>query len=421
MQKADAATRPRSPLRPMICTSCPACAAPLPHTNAKQCSRCKTRYCGPECQKQHWEEGGHDKLCRKIRKSGGAEQYYANNKYAEAVAVAVEECAEDTKGQTCYICMETVHSRTGEGLVRGCGCGDRDGVASGRTGIAHVSCLAEQAKILVAEAEDNNLGAKVLDERWTRWAMCSLCKQDYHGVVRCALGWACWKTYLGLPETDQSKCSAMSVLGNGLNAAKHHEDALPVVEAALSMLRRIGAPTSCILAQESNLALMYRALGRDEQALRLKRDVYYGYVKLLGEEHEETLLVAENYALSLIDLRRFEEAKALLRKTILVAQRVQGKTDARTLKLQATHATALYSDDGATLDDVREAVMTLAETASTMRRVLADAHPNVAVVQATLRESRAVLRARESDGRVSIREALEAMTPGMRNARRSLN
>ena len=119
-------------------------------------------------------------------------------------------------------------------------------------------------------------------------------------------------------------------------------------------------------------------------------------MKLYGEEREDTLRAAYNYASSLHRLRRFEEAKALLRKTILVAQRVQGKTDARTLKLQATHATALYSDDGATLDDVREAVMTLAETASTMRRVLADAHPTVAVVEANLRESRAVLRAREA-------------------------
>ena len=30
----------------MILTTCAACAAPLPH-KAKQCSRCKTRYCGP--------------------------------------------------------------------------------------------------------------------------------------------------------------------------------------------------------------------------------------------------------------------------------------------------------------------------------------------------------------------------------------
>ena len=149
----------------MILTQCAACAAPLGLALGKKCSRCSTRYCGPACQAQHWKEGGHGKCCKQIRKGGGAEQYNANKKYAEAVAVAVEKCAEDTKGQTCYICMEAVNSRTREGLVRGCACGDREGVASGTTGVAHVSCLAEQAKILFAEAEENNLGVEAENTR----------------------------------------------------------------------------------------------------------------------------------------------------------------------------------------------------------------------------------------------------------------
>ena len=86
----------------MILTNCAACAVPLPRP-AKQCSRCKTLYCGPACQKEHWERGGHDALCRKIKKGGGAEQYHANTKYAEAVTVAAdaaEAFKEDAKGQT---------------------------------------------------------------------------------------------------------------------------------------------------------------------------------------------------------------------------------------------------------------------------------------------------------------------------------
>ena len=70
--------------------------------------------------------------------------------------------------------------------MRGCAC-------RGTAGFAHVSCLAEQAKILVAEAVENNLGAKAFDERWARWYECSLCEQRYHSVVSCALGWACWQ------------------------------------------------------------------------------------------------------------------------------------------------------------------------------------------------------------------------------------
>ena len=73
----------------MILTNCAACAAPLERL-AKQCSRCKTRYCNEACQRAHWERGGHKDLCKKIKKGGGAEQYHADKKYKEAVAEAVE-------------------------------------------------------------------------------------------------------------------------------------------------------------------------------------------------------------------------------------------------------------------------------------------------------------------------------------------
>ena len=149
---AAAATHPSNE---MILTKCAVCATDLGLSLGKKCGRCSTRYCGPECQKQHWEEGGHDTLCKPIKKAGGAEQYNANKKYAEAVAVAAEACADDTKGQTCYICTQALHWKTKEGLVRGCAC-------RGTAGFAHVSCLAEQAKILVAEVEENNLGDNAL-------------------------------------------------------------------------------------------------------------------------------------------------------------------------------------------------------------------------------------------------------------------
>ena len=132
----------------MILTNCAACAAPLAH-DAPRCVRCKTRYCNSTCQHDHWRRG-HKQICKKIHRGGNAEQYHADKKYKETVAVAVEECADDTKGQTCYICTEAVHWKTKEGLVRGCAC-------RGTAGFAHVSCLAEQAKILFAEAEENNL------------------------------------------------------------------------------------------------------------------------------------------------------------------------------------------------------------------------------------------------------------------------
>ena len=307
----------------------------------------------------------------------------ADPKYEEASAVAVNACAEDTKGQACWICFD---DGSKEGLVRGCSC-------RGGAGFAHLSCLAKQAKILVAEAEENNLDFKVWNERWRRWDKCRLCEQQYHGVVRCALGWACWKTYVGRPEEDRSRQRAMNRLGNGLSDAKHHEDALSVREAELSMLRRLGASEGAMLCVQGNLANTYDFLRRHQDAMRMSQDVYYGRLKLNGEENTSTLLAANNYALSLVRLQRFEEARSLLRKMMPVARRVLGDNHKTTLGLRTQYADALWEDPGATLDDLREAVTTLEDIERIVRRVFGDAHPLTRSIDYDLREARDTLRA----------------------------
>jgi hypothetical protein len=382
----------------MILTQCAVCATELGLSLGKKCGRCSTRYCGAACQVQHWKEGGHDQLCRKIKKAGGAEQYNANQKYTNAVAAAAEACAEDTKGQTCYICTQALHWKTKEGLVRMCAC-------RGTAGFAHVSCLAEQAKILVAEAVENNLGIEKLQAAIDRWHTCRLCEQHYHGVMQCALGWSCWKTYLGRPETDHFRACAMRVLGCGLSDANQHEAALSVREAELAMRRRLGDRESNILAVQSNLAATYRSLGRFEEALQMKRDGYTGHLNLYGTEHRETLIEANNYAASLLDLQRFAEAKTLLRKTMPVSRRVLGESDDTTLQMRLTYAMALYKDSTATLDDLNEAVNTLEEIERIARRVFGGAHPDVANIEKALQDARAVLRARET----GLAEALADM------------
>ena len=386
----------------ILLTQCAACAAPLGFSSGKKCGRCSTRYCGPECQEQHWKEGGHDQLCKKIKKAGGAEQYNANKKYGEAVAVAAEACAEDTKGQTCYICTQALHWKTKEGLVRMCAC-------RGTAGFAHVSCLAEQAKILMDEALENNLDWEVKNHRFARWYTCGLCEQKYHGVVRCALGWACWKTYVGWPEVDQVRGMAMGVLGGGLHEADHHEDALSVQEADLAMRRRIGGSADEMLIAQNNLAISYARVGRDEEALRMSRDVYSGRLNLDGEGNERTLRAANNYASFLCFQQRFQEARSLLRKTMPVARRVLGESSELALKMRETYAQSLNEDPGATLDDRREAVTTLEDTVRIARRVLGGAHPLTGRIELHLREARAALGASEGDDVESIREGVDAL------------
>ena len=189
---------------------------------------------------------------------------------------------------------------------------------------------------------------------------------------------------------------AINVLGLCLHHANHYEDALAVREAELAMARRVGVSEENFLAVQANLAQTYSSLGKLEEALSMERDVYAGSLKLNGEEHTDTLKVANNYASTLVTLERFEEAKSVLRKTLPVARRGLGGNYELTLRMRWNYAKALYRDDRATLDNLREAVTTLVESERTARRVFGSAHPLTEGIERDLQTSRAALRDRET-------------------------
>ena len=103
-----------------------------------------------------------------------------------------------------------------------------------------------------------------------------------------------------------------------------------------------------------------------------------------------------NYASSLTELQRFREAKALSRRLTPVARRVLGESNETTLRMKKIYAVALYQDPGATLGDLREAVTALEEIERIARRVFGGSHPRTVRTEVSLREARAVLRARET-------------------------
>ena len=153
-----------------------------------------------------------------------------------------------------------------------------------------------------------------------------------------------------------------------------------------------------MLTAQSNLAVIYSELGLHEKALPLKRDVYSETLKLLGEENRETIVAANNYAATLLDVHRYAEAKSLLRRTQPIARRVLGENDESTLRMRQYYALALSWDPAATLDDFREAVTTLEDTERTARRVFGGAHPLVGKIEASVQTARlgAALSARET-------------------------
>jgi hypothetical protein len=170
------------------------------------------------------------------------------------------------------------------------------------------------------------------------------------------------------------RVSAIRLLGNALFDAGDHEDALLARQAELSLMKRVGAPGDHMLAAQTRVGYSYNALGRNEEALPLQRDVYSARLTLQGEEHQETIWSAGYLANSLYRTRRFDEGKALLRKVIPVARRVLGKSNIDVFRLRWSYGCFLCRAPGATPDDIREAVATLEETYRTVERVFGAEH-----------------------------------------------
>ena len=63
--------------------------------------------------------------------------------------------------------------------------------------------------------------------------------------------------------------------------------------------------------------------------------------------------------------------------------------------MRSIYANALWQDDGATLDELREAVETLADAERIARRVMGGAHPTTKIIEGILKSVRETLRARE--------------------------
>ena len=108
------------------------------------------------------------------------------------------------------------------------------------------------------------------------------------------------------------------------------------------------------------------------------------------------------HASSLAQLHRFEEAKALLRRTIPVARRALGASHIATLKLRWIYAQMLYKDAAVTLDDISEAVTTFQDVERIARRVLGGANPTTVDIEGALQTARAHLRRRARETHLSL-------------------
>ena len=172
-----------------------------------------------------------------------------------------------------------------------------------------------------------------------------------------------------------------------------------VREAVLAAELRTGAPEECILVSKSNLAISYTDLGREREALDLRREAYAGIARIRGPRDSYTLVLACNLALTLNKLGKQAEAKSFLRTPILDARRAFGDDHYITLDLccQLADAHARIFNESRDIEDLRMAVAIHEDISKRTRQIFGAAHPLTKSRQAHLEVIRsAFARAQEN-------------------------
>ena len=364
--------QPRTML--LLRSTCSFCAAPLPKFGVN-CAQCLTRYCDNICKRQHWR-AGHGKLCEKIFLAGGAEGHHATRRCSIADAMAVRSCVADTAGEICYICRT---DGTKEGLVRGCAC-------RGSMGAAHLSCLAQQAR-LANEDDPSHTGAvEDLDLRMGRWQTCRLCWQRYHGVVACALGWRCWQTYAMLHPGDIRRFMAMGILGSALIEGKRSKEALSLFQTSLADCRlyfKSYPPT--VLHNRQSIARCYNKLGQHNKALKIQRDLFEKQLELSGSSGAGAFISAACLAYTLVALGKYAEARGLACDWISKAPKAPWY-DELAIELQLSFANATWKDPELWTEIRFNATKCMDLAYKQSRRVLGPLHPQTRRVRESFKE-----------------------------------
>ena len=164
--------------------------------------------------------------------------------------------------------------------------------------------------------------------------------------VQVALGWACWKTYLGRQEEHgEVRCMAMGALGTALISSRPDE-ALPVCQTNLALMRRYFPHSQeAIINAQGNLGNLLMKLGRLDESLALKRDIHAKQVAALGVSHQKAILGGVNIVNSLNALKRFDESKLLVRDQLLpTARQSLGADHHLTIQLNRCLAKALHDN-----------------------------------------------------------------------------
>ena len=134
------------------------------------------------------------------------------------------------------------------------------------------------------------------------------------------------------PAIDDESLNSVAVVGNFLNGLGRWLDEYEIRAFHFGKLcERAGKEHPDTLGSMSNLAIVLRRLGKDEQAEEMLRQVLRVRETVLGKEHPDTLGGMSNLAMVLSGQGKYEQAEEMLRQVLGLMETVLGKEHPDTL------------------------------------------------------------------------------------------
>ncbi|WP_170154286.1 FxSxx-COOH system tetratricopeptide repeat protein [Actinoplanes italicus] len=179
-----------------------------------------------------------------------------------------------------------------------------------------------------------------------------------------------WKARFG-PDEDSTLISA-NTLALVYRSVGRYEQARELDQDSLARERRLhGDDHRNTLVSASNLAAVLHELGEYERARDLDQDTLVRRRRLLGDDHNDTLTSARNLAGDLFMLGEYERARELDEDTLARRRRVLGDDHPYTLSSAGGLAADLHA-----LGESERACELEVDTLARRRRVLGDDHPD---------------------------------------------
>ena len=272
------------------------------------------------------------------------------------VVVSCKRMCASNSGR-CIICYEHYP----EPIRLGCGC-------RAENGLAHLDCVLQSACFQQPHRGD------------IVWFECQTCRRSFTGEMRTGLAEA-WVSRASMRiHGERSIHEHRTFLQEWLRARSHlsacyltqgnYAEAESITRALLfPMMSHLGIDHPNTIVCKVNLALSLSFTGRHVESNMLFGSAIEAITRQCGAEHPDAKRVRCNYASSLLQQGRLEEAEQLNRELLGVS--VESETNECTMSCMANLAMCLVIQGRYT-----EAETTNRRLLATRRRVLGDEHPD---------------------------------------------